>query len=90
MIFNFIIVVSISLIISFDYLSQNPLEIGILLGDNLQLIILYTSQAGSLGNNIYIGLEELDSKAQFVRRIDGVSLENKPAGANVQLSPTVN
>jgi len=64
----------------------NPLEISDLLGGDLQVNIKYTSQPGSSGNNIYIGLEELDSNDQFVRTIDGISLENEPAGTDVPLT----
>lgn len=64
----------------------SPLEISDLLGGDLQIDVKYTSQSGSPGNNIYIGLEELDENNQFVRTIDGVSLENEPAGTDVSLS----
>jgi arabinogalactan endo-1,4-beta-galactosidase len=70
-------------IISFN---QNPLEVSPLLGGDLQVNVEYTSQSGSTGNNLYIGLEELDANNQFVRTIDGVSLENESAGTAVQLS----
>lgn len=65
---------------------NTPLEISPLLGGDLQIDVKYTSQPGSSGNNIYIGLEELDSSDQFVRTIDGVSLENEAAGTDVELS----
>ncbi len=64
----------------------SPLEISPLLGGDLQVDILYTSQTGSPGNNLYIGLEELDENDQFVRTIDGVSLTNQTAGTDVSLS----
>ena len=64
----------------------NPLEISDLLGGDLQTDVKYTSQPGSSGNNIYIGLEELDQNNQFVRTIDGISLENEPAGTDMQRS----
>jgi len=64
----------------------SPLEISDLLGGDLQIDVKYTSQSGSPGNNLYIGLEELDENNQFVRTIDGVSLENEPAGTDVDLS----
>jgi len=63
-----------------------PLEISDLLGGDLQIDVKYTSQSGSPGNNIYIGLEELDENNQFVRTLDGISLENEPAGTDVTLS----
>jgi len=64
----------------------SPLEISDLLGGDLQIDVKYTSQAGSPGNNIYIGLEQLDENNQFVRTINGISLENEPAGTDVSLS----
>ena len=70
-------------VISFN---QNPLEVSPLLGGDLQVNVEYTSQSGSAGNNLYIGLEELDGNNQFVRTIDGVSMENETAGTDVQLS----
>ena len=70
-------------VISFN---QNPLEVSPLLGGDLQVNVEYTSQSGSAGNNLYIGLEELDVNNQFVRTIDGVSMENETAGTDVQLS----
>ncbi len=62
----------------------NPLEISDLLGGDLQIDVKYTSQPGSPGNNLYIGLEELDANNNFVRTVDGVSLENEPSGTDVQ------
>ena len=70
-------------VISFN---QNPLEVSPLLGGDLQVNVEYTSQSGSAGNNLYIGLEELDGNNQFVRTIDGVSMENETAGTDVELS----
>lgn len=64
----------------------SPLEVSPLLGGNLQIDLKYTSQAGSPGNNLYIGLEELDENNQFVRTVDGVSLENQSAGTDVTLT----
>lgn len=70
--------------IEVESFNQNPLEISPLLGGDLQVNFKYTSQAGSSGNNLYIGLEELDANNQYVRTIDGTSLENEPAGTDVQ------
>jgi len=64
----------------------SPLEISPLLGGDLQIDLLYTSEPGSSGNNLYIGLEELDENNQFVRTIDGISLENQTPGTNIPLS----
>lgn len=76
----------ISQSIEVDSFNENPLEVSPLLGGDLQVNIKYTSQAGSQGNNLYIGLEELDENNQFVRTIDGKSYQNQPAGTDVQLS----
>lgn len=70
-------------ILSFN---QNPLEISPLLGGDLQVNIQYTSLPNSTGNNIYVGLEELDINNQFVRTIDDISLENEPPGTDVPRS----
>ncbi|HBK84146.1 MAG TPA: hypothetical protein DDZ41_11235, partial [Flavobacterium sp.] len=64
--------------------SQNPLEVSPLTGGSLQLSFSYSSQF--TGNNIYVGLEELNSNNKFVRTIDGVSFLNQPAGSEVQLT----
>lgn len=64
----------------------SPLEVSPLLGGDLQVDIQYTSQNGSPGNNLYIGLEELDENDQFVRTIDGVSLTDQTAGTDIPLT----
>jgi arabinogalactan endo-1,4-beta-galactosidase len=79
-------ILSMAQSIEVESFNQNPLEISPLLGGDLQVNIKYTSEAGSPGNNLYIGLEELDASDQFVRTIDGASFENEPAGIDVQLS----
>jgi len=79
-------ILSIAQSIEITSFNENPLEVSPLLGGDLQVNVKYTSQAGSPGNNLYIGLEELDENNQFVRTIDGVSLENQSAGTDVQRS----
>ena len=66
--------------------NQNPLEVSPLLGADLTINFKYTSQSGSSGHNIYIGLEELDSNNEFVKTISGKSLTNQQAGTDVQKS----
>lgn len=67
-------------VVSFN---QNPLEISPLLGGNLQVNVKYTSASGNTANNLYVGLEELNSNNQFVRTIDGISLVNQTAGNDI-------
>ncbi|MEN8857378.1 MAG: glycosyl hydrolase 53 family protein [Flavobacteriaceae bacterium] len=70
-------------IISF---SENPLEVSPLLGADLTVNFKYSSEAGSTSNHIFIGLEILDSNNQYVSYINGVTLNNQPAGTDIQKS----
>jgi arabinogalactan endo-1,4-beta-galactosidase len=62
---------------------ENPLEVSPLLGADLTINYTYSSEAGSAGNNIYIGLEILDDNDNYFATISDVTLENETAGANV-------
>ena len=53
--------------------NENPLQVSPLLGSDLIVNFKYTSEAGSTGNNIFIGLEILDSNNQYVSYINGVT-----------------
>jgi arabinogalactan endo-1,4-beta-galactosidase len=66
--------------------NENPLQVSPLLGSDLIVNFKYTSEAGSTGNNIFIGLEILDSNNQYVSYINGVTLNNQQAGTNVEKS----
>ncbi len=63
-----------------------PLEVNPLIGGNLAINYRYTSETGSTGNHIYIGLEVLDANNTYVRTISEVTLENQQAGINLQNS----
>jgi arabinogalactan endo-1,4-beta-galactosidase len=66
--------------------NENPLEVSPLLGATLTINFKYSSEVGSSGNHIYIGLEILDSNNTYVKTIDGVTLLNQQAGAEIQKS----
>ncbi|PQJ79112.1 glycosyl hydrolase 53 family protein [Polaribacter porphyrae] len=66
--------------------SDNPLEVSPLLGADLTVNFKYTSEAGSTGNHIFIGLEVLDSNDQYVSYVNGVTLNNQQAGTDIQKS----
>lgn len=70
-------------IISFN---ENPLEVSPLLGAELTVNFKYSSEAGSSGNHIFIGLEILDSNNQYVSYINGVTLNNQTAGTAIEKS----
>lgn len=61
---------------------ENPLEVSPLLGSNLTINYKYTSEAGSTGNHLFIGLEILDANNDYVSYINGKTLENQTAGEN--------
>ncbi|MBG7611643.1 glycosyl hydrolase 53 family protein [Polaribacter sp. BAL334] len=66
--------------------NENPLEVSPLLGATLTINFKYSSEVGSSGNHIYIGLEILDSNNSYVKTIDGVTLLNQQTGNEVQKS----
>ena len=66
--------------------NENPLEVSPLLGADLTVNFKYTSEAGASSNHMFIGLEILDSNNQYVSYINGVTLNNQPAGTDVQKS----
>ncbi len=63
--------------------NSNPLEINPLTGGNLTINYKYTSEAGSTGNHIYIGLEILDSNNSYISTVVDLTLENQQPGTNV-------
>lgn len=69
--------------------SKNPIEINTLLGGNLTVNLKYTSEQGSIGNHIYVGLEILDSGNNYVSTVTEETLENQQAGNDVQKSVTI-
>jgi arabinogalactan endo-1,4-beta-galactosidase len=61
---------------------ENPLAINPLTGSNVTVNYTYTSEAGSSGNHLFIGLEILDANNNYVSYINGKTLENQTAGAD--------
>jgi hypothetical protein len=72
--------------IEIESFNQNPLEVSPLLGANLTVNFKYSSEVGAVNNNIFIGLEILDTNNQYVSYVNGVTLTNQQAGANLQKS----
>ena len=66
--------------------NENPLEVSPLLGATLTVNFNYSSEVGSTGNHIYIGLEVLDANNNYVSTVDGITLQNQQAGTNIQKS----
>jgi len=66
--------------------NENPLQVSPLLGADLIVNFKYTSESGSTGNHIFIGLEILDGNNQYVSYINGITLNNQQAGTNVEKS----
>ena len=67
-------------------LVNNPVEINPFTGGNVIVNFKYTSETGSTGNNIFIGLEILDSNNNYKSSITGKTLLNQQAGNNTQSS----
>jgi len=65
---------------------ENPLEVNPLLGGNLSINYKYTSESGSTGNHIYIGLEILDENNTYQSTVKEITLNNQPVGNNTQNS----
>jgi len=61
---------------------ENPLEVDPLIGADLTINYKYTSEVGSTGNNIYIGLEILDATNNYVSTVAEITLTNLSAGTN--------
>ena len=65
---------------------NNPVEINPFIGGNVVVNFKYTSETGSTGNNIFIGLEILDSNNNYKSSITGKNLINQQVGNNTQSS----
>jgi len=65
---------------------NNPVEINPFTGGNVVVNFKYTSETGSTGNNIFIGLEILDSNNNYKGSITGKTLLNQQVGNNTQSS----
>lgn len=67
-------------------LTDNPLEVNPLIGGNLIVHFKYSSETSSTGNNVFIGLEILDSNNNYKSSITGITLANQQPGNNIQNS----
>lgn len=67
-------------------LVNNPVEINPFTGGNVVVNFKYTSETGSSGNNMFIGLEILDSNNNYKSSISGETLINQQVGNNTQSS----
>ena len=72
--------------IEINSFNENPLEVSPLLGATLTVNFKYSSEVGSLGNHIYIGLEVLDENKNYVSTVDEITLQNQQAGTGIQKS----
>lgn len=61
---------------------ENPLVVNPLIGSDLTVNFMYSSEDGSSGNHIFIGLEVLDANNNYVSYINGATLENQTAGTD--------
>jgi arabinogalactan endo-1,4-beta-galactosidase len=65
---------------------NNPVEVNPLVGGNITVNYSYSSETGSAGNHIYIGLEILDSSDSYQSTVAGTTLTNQQVGNNIQNS----
>ncbi|WP_339661992.1 glycosyl hydrolase 53 family protein [uncultured Polaribacter sp.] len=75
-------ILTFSQAIEIDSFDENPLEVHPLIGGNLSINYKYTSETGSTGNHIYIGLEILDAANNFYDSVAGITLQNQSSGIN--------
>ena len=61
---------------------ENPLVVNPLIGSDLTVNFVYSSEDGSSGNHIFIGLEVLDANNNYVSYVNGATLENQTAGTD--------
>lgn len=61
---------------------ENPLVVNPLTGSDLVVNYKYSSEAGSSGNHLFIGLEILDENNNYVSYVNGKTLENQTAGTD--------
>ena len=79
-------VLSFSQSININSFSDNPVEFHPLVGGNLTINYEYTTEVGSIGNSIYIGLEILDENNEYQRTVTELTLENQEAGIDIKKS----
>ena len=63
-----------------------PVEVNPLVGGNITINYSYSSESGSAGNHMYIGLEILDSNNSYQSTVIKAFLSNQQAGINIQNS----
>ena len=80
---SFIPIMLFSQSIEITSFNSNPLEVNPLTGGILTINYKYTSETGSTGNHIYIGLELLNSDNTYQSTITDITLENQASGANI-------
>ena len=80
---SFIPIMLFSQSIEITSFNSNPIEVNPLTGNVLTINYKYTSETGSTGNHIYIGLELLDSDNAYQSTITDITLENQASGANI-------
>jgi arabinogalactan endo-1,4-beta-galactosidase len=68
---------------------ENPLEVSPLLGVTVAINYKYTSESGSSGNHIYIGINVLDENDNWFATISGATLENQNPGSDIEGSVTL-
>lgn len=68
---------------------ENPLEVSPLLGATVVINYKYTSEGGSSGNHIYIGINVLDENDNWFATVSGATLENQTPGINIEGSVTL-
>jgi arabinogalactan endo-1,4-beta-galactosidase len=66
--------------------ANNPVEVNPLVGGNITINYSYSSETGSAGNHMYIGLEILDGNNSYQSTVIGAFLSNQQAGINIQNS----
>ena len=66
--------------------ANNPVEVNPLVGGNITINYSYSSESGSAGNHMYIGLEILDSNNSYQSTVIKAFLSNQQAGINIQNS----
>lgn len=64
--------------------TNNPVEVNPLIGGNVTVSFIYTSETGSTENHIYIGLEILDASNTYQSTVTDITLNNQSVGNNTE------
>ena len=62
---------------------DNPVEVNPFVGGNVTVNYKYSSETGSTGNHIYIGLEILDASNTYKSTITNIMLNNQSSGNDI-------